>query len=275
MAGSCSSATGTSCPRWAPARCSPTSSPRVSCRWSGSTRSSGRRGASAIVVGAHEVNAGRVPAFSADEAGDFFFVERTEPERAVDTILDLVANRIPREVRARSPPRRAGARADAARHPRRGQPQPPAAGAAHPGRPFGRARQRRVPCRRPGDAGAQRLRPGRVQRRPGRRWRAWTRRPARSPCGSTPARPTTTRPTSTTWRSRGRAPSTSRREASSRGWSWRCTPSTTCCCSARCSTRRSPGRAGWRSSWAAGRRSAWPCGTRQQRTAGARCSPSG
>ncbi len=53
--------------------------------------------ASAIVVGAHEVNAGRVPAFSADEAGDFFFVERNEPERAVDTILDLVANRIPRK----------------------------------------------------------------------------------------------------------------------------------------------------------------------------------
>jgi exodeoxyribonuclease V alpha subunit len=52
--------------------------------------------ASAIVVGAHEVNAGRVPAFSADEAGDFFFVERPDPERAVDTILDLVANRIPR-----------------------------------------------------------------------------------------------------------------------------------------------------------------------------------
>jgi exodeoxyribonuclease V alpha subunit len=52
---------------------------------------------SAIVVGAHEVNAGRVPAFSADEAGDFFFVERGEPERAVETILDLVVDRIPRK----------------------------------------------------------------------------------------------------------------------------------------------------------------------------------
>jgi exodeoxyribonuclease V alpha subunit len=51
---------------------------------------------SAIVVGAHEVNAGRVPSFSPDDAGDFYFVERADPERAVDTILDLVANRIPR-----------------------------------------------------------------------------------------------------------------------------------------------------------------------------------
>jgi exodeoxyribonuclease V alpha subunit len=48
------------------------------------------------VVGAHEVNAGRVPSFSEHEAGDFFFVERAEPERAVDTILDLVSTRIPR-----------------------------------------------------------------------------------------------------------------------------------------------------------------------------------
>jgi exodeoxyribonuclease V alpha subunit len=52
---------------------------------------------SAIVVGAHEVNAGRVPPFSADDAGDFFFVERADPERAADTVLDLAANRIPRK----------------------------------------------------------------------------------------------------------------------------------------------------------------------------------
>jgi exodeoxyribonuclease V alpha subunit len=52
---------------------------------------------SAIVVGAHEVNAGRVPPFSADEAGDFFFVDRADPERAADTVLDLSANRIPRK----------------------------------------------------------------------------------------------------------------------------------------------------------------------------------
>jgi exodeoxyribonuclease V alpha subunit len=52
---------------------------------------------SAIVVGAHEVNAGRLPPFSGDEAGDFFFAERAEPERAVETILDLVSSRIPRK----------------------------------------------------------------------------------------------------------------------------------------------------------------------------------
>jgi len=54
--------------------------------------------ASAIVGGAHEVNAGRVPSFSSDDTGDFFFVERSDPERAVDTIVDLATNRIPRGV---------------------------------------------------------------------------------------------------------------------------------------------------------------------------------
>jgi len=52
---------------------------------------------SAIVVGAHEVNAGCVPTFCTDDAGDFFFVERSDPERAVDTIVDLATNRIPRK----------------------------------------------------------------------------------------------------------------------------------------------------------------------------------
>ncbi|MCX7029963.1 MAG: AAA family ATPase [Spirochaetes bacterium] len=86
--------------------------------------------ASAIVVGAHEVNAGRVPAFSADDTGDFFFVERAEPERAVDTILDLVSSRIPRkfgldprrDIQVLVPMQRGS-------------------------RSVSRARQRRVPCR--------------------------------------------------------------------------------------------------------------------------------
>jgi exodeoxyribonuclease V alpha subunit len=53
--------------------------------------------ASAIVVGAHAVNAGRIPPFSADDTGDFFFVERDDPIRAAETILELVTNRIPRK----------------------------------------------------------------------------------------------------------------------------------------------------------------------------------
>jgi exodeoxyribonuclease V alpha subunit len=52
--------------------------------------------ASAIVVGAHAINAGRVPPFSGDDAGDFFFVERDDATRAAETVLELVATRIPR-----------------------------------------------------------------------------------------------------------------------------------------------------------------------------------
>jgi exodeoxyribonuclease V alpha subunit len=52
---------------------------------------------SAIVVGAHAINAGRLPPFSADDTGDFFFVERDDPARAADTVLELVTNRIPRK----------------------------------------------------------------------------------------------------------------------------------------------------------------------------------
>jgi len=48
-------------------------------------------------VGAHEVNAGRVPRFSSGDAGDFFFVASAEPERAADTALDLATSRIPRK----------------------------------------------------------------------------------------------------------------------------------------------------------------------------------
>ncbi len=53
--------------------------------------------ASAIVVGAHAINAGRIPPFSADDTGDFFFVERDDPARAAETVLELVTNRIPRK----------------------------------------------------------------------------------------------------------------------------------------------------------------------------------
>ncbi len=49
---------------------------------------------SGIVLNAHRINQGQSPQFNTT---DFFFVEREEPARAVDTILELVAERIPRK----------------------------------------------------------------------------------------------------------------------------------------------------------------------------------
>ena len=51
---------------------------------------------SLIVVNAHRVNQGMMPILeSVDSDGDFFFLERKEPEAIVDTIAELVARRIP------------------------------------------------------------------------------------------------------------------------------------------------------------------------------------
>ena len=47
---------------------------------------------SGIVAGAHQINTGRYPAFN---TRDFFFVERKDPARALDTVVDLVTARIP------------------------------------------------------------------------------------------------------------------------------------------------------------------------------------
>ncbi len=52
--------------------------------------------ASAIVRAAHAVNAGRIPAFPGDEASDLYFADREEPERALETLLELASSRIPR-----------------------------------------------------------------------------------------------------------------------------------------------------------------------------------
>ena len=53
--------------------------------------------ASAITVNAHRINAGKLPQLTNDaQAGDFFFIERDTPEQALETILHLVATRIPR-----------------------------------------------------------------------------------------------------------------------------------------------------------------------------------
>ncbi len=50
---------------------------------------------SAIVTNAHRVNSGRMPQTDG-EAGDFYFLEEAEPEKILDTILDLCARRLPR-----------------------------------------------------------------------------------------------------------------------------------------------------------------------------------
>jgi len=51
---------------------------------------------SLIVVNAHRVNQGKMPILEAVESdGDFFFIERKEPEEIVETIAQLVARRIP------------------------------------------------------------------------------------------------------------------------------------------------------------------------------------
>ena len=51
--------------------------------------------ASAIVVNAHRVNAGHMPDLS-NSGSDFFFIERDDPAAALATILEVVAERIPR-----------------------------------------------------------------------------------------------------------------------------------------------------------------------------------
>ena len=52
-------------------------------------------GASLIVVNAHRINEGRMPQTSPSEAGDFFIIEREEPEKILETIRELVTKRIP------------------------------------------------------------------------------------------------------------------------------------------------------------------------------------
>ncbi len=50
---------------------------------------------SAIIMNAHSVNQGIVPQLSNRADGDFFFLRRTDTQRAVETIVDLCKNRLP------------------------------------------------------------------------------------------------------------------------------------------------------------------------------------
>jgi exodeoxyribonuclease V alpha subunit len=51
---------------------------------------------SAIVVGAHRVNRGQLPDLAPQEGSDFYFIEREAPAEVLETILHVVAERIPR-----------------------------------------------------------------------------------------------------------------------------------------------------------------------------------
>jgi exodeoxyribonuclease V alpha subunit len=52
--------------------------------------------ASNIVVNAHRVNRGEAPDLAAGEGSDFYFIDREEPGDVLATILEIVADRIPR-----------------------------------------------------------------------------------------------------------------------------------------------------------------------------------
>jgi len=53
---------------------------------------------SQIIVNAHQINQGHIPQLGAETAnGDFFFIQRDDPQRIVETVLDLVKHRIPRK----------------------------------------------------------------------------------------------------------------------------------------------------------------------------------
>lgn len=53
-------------------------------------------GESSIVVNAHRINAGLMPQPASTDEGDFFFIERQEPEAVVAAVRELVTTRIPR-----------------------------------------------------------------------------------------------------------------------------------------------------------------------------------
>jgi len=51
---------------------------------------------SRIIVNAHRINSGRMPSFqNLKEKSDFFFIDQEDPERVLNTILDLTSRRVP------------------------------------------------------------------------------------------------------------------------------------------------------------------------------------
>jgi exodeoxyribonuclease V alpha subunit len=54
---------------------------------------------SQIVVNAHKVNKGEFPDVQRKEGSDFIFIKKEEPEAILDTILELIASRLPKSFR--------------------------------------------------------------------------------------------------------------------------------------------------------------------------------
>ena len=54
---------------------------------------------SRIIMSAHRINGGKMPDLSNGRDSDFFFIERETPEAALETIVDLMRNRLPRAYR--------------------------------------------------------------------------------------------------------------------------------------------------------------------------------
>ena len=91
---------------------------------------------SMITTAAHEINQGRPPHLEPadDQDHDFFFIDRPSPERALETVVEVVAERAPKTLRRRPDPRGAGAGADVPGGGRDRRAERAPAGAAQPGR---------------------------------------------------------------------------------------------------------------------------------------------
>ncbi len=119
---------------------------------------------SMITTAAHEINQGRTPHLEPgpEQDRDFFFIERPSPERALETVVEVVAERAAESFRSRPDPRGADAGADVPRagRDRRAERAPP--GAPQPRRQEGD--RRALPDRRPADPDPQLPRAGTDER---------------------------------------------------------------------------------------------------------------
>ena len=122
---------------------------------------------SRIIANAHRINQGQMPEWARDPASDFHFVSCRDPEDGVAKIVEIVRERIParfhldpiRDIQVLVPdePWRPGS---AGAKPRSAERAQPTRRERHP------ALRLDIRRRRQGDAGRERLRQGRLQRRP-------------------------------------------------------------------------------------------------------------
>ena len=89
---------------------------------------------SMITTAAHEINQGRPPHLEPEDGQDhdFFFIDRPNPERALETVVEVVAERAPKRFERRPDPRGPGAGADVPGGGRDRRAQRAPAGAAQP-----------------------------------------------------------------------------------------------------------------------------------------------